>query len=559
MVGPSGMDTRCWRRLCTAFHSVSSELCIAIALFARHICSSFVSPDILAPFVACCLIALDKQPGVRPIGVCEVVRRLVAKAVLSIIREDIMMAVGPLQLCAGQMAGVEAAIHSVRELFFCKDCDAILMVDASNAFNSLNRVVALHNMRQICPPFATILINIYRSPACLFISGEVLMSEEGTTQGDPLAMPLYALATILLIQQIPSGVEQITSNGCPYLGAAIGLESYIQSFVADKVKDWSEEITILARFAERQPHAAYCAFTHGLSSHWMFVSQTVPFDSVIFQPLEDMILQLFIPTLSGCPPPCDNLRQLFALPARWGGLGIFIPTITSNNELAASRHIAEPLCLCIHDHSKSFIEAISFQQSRKSSVCKAKLDTYSKTSSELCQQLESTLQRAVELASVKGDSNWLTTLPLNEHGFALHKSAFQDALALHYGWPPLRTPTLCACGASFSVDHVLSCPKGGLPSLCHNEIGDLTATLLTEVCSQVCTEPELQPVHNPDEFHLFTSNTQEGACLDIAMNGFWGSRSERCFIDVRVFNPLAPSNSSSLLSSTFKKHENIKR
>ena len=43
------------------------------------------------------------------------------------------------------------------------------------------------------------------------------------------------------------------------------------------------------------------------------------------------------------------------------------------------------------------------------------------------------------------------------------------------------------------------------------------------------------------------------------MNGFWGSRSERCFIDVHVFNPLAPYNSSSLLSPTFKKHENIKR
>ena len=75
----------------------------------------------------------------------------------------------------------------------------------------------------------------------------------------------------------------------------------------------------------------------------------------------------------------------------------------------------------------------------------------------------------------------------------------------------------------------------------------------------MCTEPELQPIHNPDEFHFSTSNTQEGARLDIAMNGFWGSRSERCFTDVRVFNPLAPSNSSSLLSSTFKKHENIKR
>ena len=84
----------------------------------------------------------------------------------------------------------------------------------------------------------------------------------------------------------------------------------------------------MARFAESQPHATYCAFTHGLSSHWMFVTQTVPFDSVIFQPLEAVIHQPFIPTLSGCTPSCDNLRQLFALPAHWGGLGIFIPTIT---------------------------------------------------------------------------------------------------------------------------------------------------------------------------------------------------------------------------------------
>ena len=44
----------------------------------------------------------------------------------------------------------------------------------------------------------------------------------------------------------------------------------------------------------------------------------------------------------------------------------------------------------------------------------------------------------------------------------------------------------------------------------------------------------------------------------MAVNGFWGGRSQRCFVDVCVFNPFAPSNNSTSLVSTFKKHENIK-
>ena len=99
--------------------------------------------------------------------------------------------------------------------------------------------------------------------------------------------------------------------------------------------------------------------------------------------------------------------------------------------------------------------------------------------------MDSSLRLALDLAVERGASTWLTALPLDEYGFALHKSAFQDALALHYGWLPLRSSTHCACETSFSVEHALSCPKGGLPSIRHNEIRDLTAILLTEVCSQV--------------------------------------------------------------------------
>ena len=66
----------------------------------------------------------------------------------------------------------------------------------------LIRSTALHNIRRICPALATILINTYRDPTDLFVDGDCLLSQEGTTQGDPLAMPMYALATVPLINRL---------------------------------------------------------------------------------------------------------------------------------------------------------------------------------------------------------------------------------------------------------------------------------------------------------------------------------------------------------------------
>ena len=96
--------------------------------------------------MACHLIALDKKPGVRPIGVSEIPCRTIAKAILSVLRYDVMEAAGPLQFCAGQIAGIEAAIHAVRSTFECEGTQGVLLVDASNTFNALNCSTALLNI-----------------------------------------------------------------------------------------------------------------------------------------------------------------------------------------------------------------------------------------------------------------------------------------------------------------------------------------------------------------------------------------------------------------------------
>ena len=84
---------------------------------------------------------------------------------------------------------------------------------------------------------------------------------------------------------------------------------------------------------------------------------------------------------------------------------------------------------------------------------------------------------------------------METHGFYLNKSDFRDALCLRYDWSLSNIPRQCHCGKIFSVDHAMICPTGGFPTLHHNEIRDLTASLLSEVCHSVAIEHSLQPLN----------------------------------------------------------------
>ena len=139
---PSGIDSAGWRRMCTSFQSASTDLCRSLASVVQRIATSYVDPDCLSPVLACRLIAFDKNLGVRPIGIGETSHCIISKAILSIVKTDISKSAGNLQLCAGQEAGCEAAVHTMQSLFHSSSTQAVLLVDASNALNSLNRRVS---------------------------------------------------------------------------------------------------------------------------------------------------------------------------------------------------------------------------------------------------------------------------------------------------------------------------------------------------------------------------------------------------------------------------------
>ena len=189
-------------------------------------------------------------------------------------------------------------------MFQSVECEAVLFADATNAFNSLNRNLALLHIQNLCPSLATILINCYRLEVPLSIDSEILFSSEGTTQGDPLAMVMYAVGILPLIHRLnqltvsqvwyaddaaaigqlqhlhqwwdelvsagsdfgyfanpskswllvkPTVLDtakslfadtsiNITSNGCRYLGSPIGSEEFTHNYISNTVTEWVNQL-----------------------------------------------------------------------------------------------------------------------------------------------------------------------------------------------------------------------------------------------------------------------------------------------------------------------------
>ena len=195
---------RKWLQVYSHLQILQNIKCEFMWCLGNKLCIEYIDPRTSEPILANRLIPLDKGEGaVRPIGVGEVIRRVIGKCVMKVTKEDVLDASGSLLVCADLRSGSEAAVHAMHSIFEEEETDAVLLIDAWNAFNALNRAAALHNIGVLCPSIATYVINTYRQPARLFITGRSeLKSAEGTTQGDPLAMAIYAIRLQTLITRL---------------------------------------------------------------------------------------------------------------------------------------------------------------------------------------------------------------------------------------------------------------------------------------------------------------------------------------------------------------------
>ena len=384
---PSGIDLNGFRKMLASksFKKSSASLCDAMAMLAKRLCTELLDPATVEPILASRLIPLDKGNGeVRPIVVGEVVRRIIAKCATRVTKQDIIEASGPLQVCAGLKSGAEAAIYAMHGIFDADDADAVLLIDASNAFNSLNRASALHNVAVLCPTLATYAPNTFRASARHFVTGgKKLKSTEGTTQGDPLAVSFSAISLQPLITHLnlSSNAKQcwytddatcsgsleelrkwwdglnemgpslgyylnakkcwlvtkpekeneamevfsdtaikISTQGQKHLGTVLGSRTYLKKYMRGKVEDWVEQVAKLAGFVAANPKASYAAFTIGLKHRWTYYLRTRPDIEELLEPLERAIGNVLIPAMTG--HTCTPAeRELLPLPVRLRGLG----------------------------------------------------------------------------------------------------------------------------------------------------------------------------------------------------------------------------------------------
>ena len=259
--------------------------------------------------------------------------------------------------------------------------------------------------------------------------------------------------------------------------------------MSQQVEKWRAEIKELAHVAENEPHAAYTAFTFGVRHKWNHIMRTVPNIEHLLEPMEAAIRTEIIPALTGRHNPTDLERWLMELPPRLGGLGIPSPCKLARFENENSRKLTDSLAHLIVNQDPHGEIDFGAQKRIRSEISNSRLAKQKEDFQRLQEDLSPDMQRRLNMAQEIGSSNWLTALPIKKRGFSLNKQEFTDALALRYGWAVNGLHQHCTCGSFFNPNHAMTCKTGGFVCMRHDEVRDITAQMLGEVCRDVRIEP----------------------------------------------------------------------
>jgi hypothetical protein len=679
--GPGGTDAVDLRNWLLRFGKESEALREEMALWASWLANGNPPWAAYRALMAARLVALDKQPGVRPVGIGEIYRRLFAKCLLKVIGSQATAACGNYNLCAGLPAGIEGAVHAVREVFEEQEAaeqeatgafltqpatdeddeeatglsendsdeeqmpgliprgrpasvngvepTGVLQIDAKNGFNELSRKAMLWTARHRWANGARFSLNCYRHASMLILrrqggSCEVLLSREGVTQGDPLSMVLYGLALTPLAEQLRLAVPTVVQpwyaddaamegpvrdiakamrllqqqgpargyypeptksifvghegsldrakillmefdfqyrDGSRYVGGFIGDSASQAEWVDPQIEKWIDGVKSLAKVARKFPQTAYAGLVQSLQGEWQYLQRVTPGTEDAFAPLEEAIAQIFLPAL--LEEPAENiapLRSLLALSPRQAGLGVPSPRVTAESSYQSSvkstGHLANSLKTGAPLDATDYA-AVASQNRRECRKARVKAEVA--VLEGLCAGLRPAAARRLRRSRETG--TWITATPDKLNGTELSAEEFRDSLRLRFGLLPSFLPQRCdGCNERFTVEHAMSCKKGGLVLQRHDDVAaewhHLCAQALTP--SAVSDEPLIHTgrgIPNANEQGVEAAADSRG---DVAAHGFW-RRGTTAIFDVRITDTDAPSNRAQDPTKVLKRHEKEKK
>jgi len=384
------------------------------------------------------------------------------------------------------------------------------------------------------------------------------------------------------------------------LGAIIGNKEAVHEELQLKVQKWVDQVEVLAQIAATQPHAAHSAFTLGLRHRWTYLQRTMAPLHNFLQPLEDAIRNRFIPALLGETSNyaiSDLQRDLYALPARLGGLSIDNPVIQAKHKYQESLELSQSLKDLIkspamtattredqhsnqnkddeaalpdgnqldksddaaiskvqglNPQAKRILKIWEEQKELQATIKSKRKDRQKEEADRIYGQLDEIQKRSMKLAQKKGASAIYSRIPLEKYGFNFaRKRDFRDLLRMRYKLHIPNLPVTCACGKSYSLDHSQKCLKGGFIALRHDEPKILFGRLASHVFKDVEIEPHLDSLSG-EKFKLKSANRNQDARSDVRIRGFWGNKKD-AFFEFRVFYPFASSLANKSVDASFSR------
>ena len=232
----------------------------------------------------------------RPIGVGEVLRRIVGKVIVSTLRNDIITSVGPLQVCARQESGCEAAVHDMSKMYkeeHTKINSDGKMVAYADHFSAADSISSLKywwdTLCELGPKFG-----YFPEPTKSWLIVKSDCSGK--------AIHIFNDTNI-----------QITRQGRRHLGAALDTSQFRNEYIMEKINKWVEELHVLSEIAKIEPQAVYMCFLSGYKHKFNYYTRTIPDIGKLLRKLDEVILTEFIPAITGGILITENERKLLSL------------------------------------------------------------------------------------------------------------------------------------------------------------------------------------------------------------------------------------------------------